>query len=48
MTRTFDESPDNTTVNRRRFIVTALGACAVCPSVAAAISAARARHESVS
>ncbi len=35
MTRTFDESPDNTTVNRRRFIVTALGACAVGPSVAA-------------
>jgi len=35
MTRTCDESPDNTTVNRRRFIVTALGACAVCPSVAA-------------
>ena len=34
MTRTFGESLDNTAVDRRRFIGAALGACAVCPSVA--------------
>src|SRR6476661_621176 len=36
MTRTSDESLNNRALDRRRFISTALGTCAICPSVVAA------------
>jgi len=36
MTRTSDESLNNSALDRRRFISAALGTCAICPSVVAA------------